>query len=324
MLVLGTDWGPATISALATAGGTLVLAIATFAAVRSSNRSARIAEVALREQRRPIFAQSRLDDPIQKIMFVEGHWVHAGGGHGVAEHDGSVYLAISLRNVGSGIGVCQAWHVTPGQQSGRDARDHAPEDQFRLQTRDLYVPAGDIGMWQGALRDPNDATFQAVADAIDRQDVVSVELLYSDQVGDQRTISRFGLIPYQRQDESGNTRVEWFAVINRHWYLDRPGPRSDEQVAAAVDVVLHEREAAEEYERAAEAGAADAAEVEGAADAGEVERSERVQADGVESERVNSAERADRDGAESGAYGTAERQADGADRVTVITRPNCE
>ena len=32
------DW--ATISSLATAGGTLVLAVATFAAVRSSNRSA--------------------------------------------------------------------------------------------------------------------------------------------------------------------------------------------------------------------------------------------------------------------------------------------
>jgi hypothetical protein len=322
MLVLGTDW--ATYSSLATAGGTLVLAIATFAAVRSSNRSARIAEVALREQRRPVFAQSRLDDPIQKIMFVEGHWVHAAGGHGVAEHDGSLYLAISLRNVGSGIGVCQAWHVVPGQQSSGAAREHAPEEEFRLQTRDLYVPAGDIGMWQGALRDRNDATFQAVAEAIDRQDTVTVELLYSDQVGDQRTITRFGLIPYERRDEKGNTRVEWFATVNRHWYLDRAGPRSDEEVAAAVDLVLHEREAAEEFDRAeAEAGAAEAAEVDGAAEAAEVDGAERAQTDGVEAERVNGAERAEGDGAEPAAYGT-ERQADDADRVTVITRPNCE
>ena len=36
------DWQ--TISSLATAGGTLVLAVATFSAVRSANRSARIAE----------------------------------------------------------------------------------------------------------------------------------------------------------------------------------------------------------------------------------------------------------------------------------------
>ena len=42
-----TDW--ATISSLATAGGTLVLAVATFASVRSSNRTARLAELSLQE-----------------------------------------------------------------------------------------------------------------------------------------------------------------------------------------------------------------------------------------------------------------------------------
>ena len=36
------DW--VTISSLATAGGTLVLAVATFSSVRSANRSARVAE----------------------------------------------------------------------------------------------------------------------------------------------------------------------------------------------------------------------------------------------------------------------------------------
>ena len=45
------DW--VTISSLGTAGGTLVLAGATFSAVRSANRSARIAEQGLQEQRRP-------------------------------------------------------------------------------------------------------------------------------------------------------------------------------------------------------------------------------------------------------------------------------
>jgi hypothetical protein len=68
MRVLATDW--ATISSLATAGGTLILALATFASVRSANRSARIAEAALQEQRRPVLVPSRLDDPVQKIMFV--------------------------------------------------------------------------------------------------------------------------------------------------------------------------------------------------------------------------------------------------------------
>ena len=43
--MLATDW--VTISALATAGGTLVLALATFASVRSANRAARVAERSL-------------------------------------------------------------------------------------------------------------------------------------------------------------------------------------------------------------------------------------------------------------------------------------
>ena len=56
------DW--ATISSLATAGGTLVLAAATFSAVRSSNRSARIAEQALQEQRRPFSVDLLYSDQV--------------------------------------------------------------------------------------------------------------------------------------------------------------------------------------------------------------------------------------------------------------------
>jgi hypothetical protein len=305
---IATDW--ATISSLATGAGTLVLAVATFAAVRSSNRSARVAEQALREQRRPIFAQSRLDDPPQKIMFVEGHWVRARGGHGVAEHDGSIYLAMSMRNVGTGIGVCQGWHVTRGQQSVETARDHAPEDEFRLQTRDLYIPAGDIGMWQGALRDRNDPLYKEIAGAIDEPDIITIELLYTDQVGDQRTISRFGLIPYEREDEHGHTGVEWFASINRHWYLDGIGPRSDDEVAAAAAVVRRDREAGEELARAeAEATARSAAEsADGANGAPD-------QPAGTETAASRDAD--ETDGGEPDA--TPDREP-----VGVIPRPNCE
>jgi hypothetical protein len=297
-VIASTNW--TTISSLATGAGTLVLAIATFASVRSANRSARIAELALREQRRPIFTQSRLDDPVQKIMFVEQHWVRAAGGHGVAEHDGSIYLAMSLRNVGSGIGVCQGWHAEGGLQSIRMSPQHTPEDQFRLQTRDLYIPAGDIGMWQGALRDRTDPTYQAVAEAIDNREVITVELLYSDQVGDQRTITRFGLIPYETEDGG----IEWFATINRHWYLDRPGPRSEGQVAAALEVVLHERETAEELARAE-----DEAEAEEAA-ADEVRDAEESEANAAE------------DPAESN--GAERVRTEASTPVPVIPRPNCE
>lgn len=134
-----TDW--ATISSLATAGGTLVLAVATFSAVRSSNRSARIAEQALQEQRRPVLVHARLDDPVQKIMFADGHWVRAEGSQAVVdESDGNLYLALALRNVGAGIAVLQGWHAWPERVLG-DV-EHPPVEDFRPHTRDLYIARG--------------------------------------------------------------------------------------------------------------------------------------------------------------------------------------
>ena len=55
------DW--VTISSLATAGGTLVLAIATFSSVKSANRSARVAERALLAGMRPVLMPSRAGRP---------------------------------------------------------------------------------------------------------------------------------------------------------------------------------------------------------------------------------------------------------------------
>ena len=256
MALLAVDW--VTISSLATGAGTLVLAIATFSAVRSSNRSARIAEAALQEQRRPLLAPSRLEDPKQKIMFLEGHWVSASGGRAAVEHvDGIVYLAISLRNVGSGIAVCQSWAVRPG--SSQDHPTHASLEEFRLQSRDLYVPAGDIGMWQGALRNPDDPNRPRIIDAIETGQPVTVELLYSDQVGRQRTISRFGLNPMPGSDT-------WLAGLSRHWYLDWEGPRPENLTLAAAEAVLRDQEAATERRVAAGTERA-AADIRGPADA---------------------------------------------------------
>src|SRR6058998_2122627 len=115
------DW--ATISSLATAGGTLVLATATFASVRSANRSARVAELALQEQRRPVLVHSRSDDHDQAIGFVEGRWVNVpGGGAAVEAAANAVYLALSLRNVGAGLAVLQGWQAHSVPRSNRSRR----------------------------------------------------------------------------------------------------------------------------------------------------------------------------------------------------------
>jgi hypothetical protein len=300
MLTIATNW--TTISSLATGVGTLVLAIATFYSVRSANRSARIAEEALVEQRRPVLAQSRFDDPLQKIMFVERNWVTAGGGRGAAEHiDGRVYLVMSLRNVGAGIGVCQAWAVSTLQPSA--VQQHLPESEYRPQTRDLYVPAGDLGMWQGALRDPDEAGYVDVANAIDALEPIMVELLYSDQVGEQRTITRFAVVPYTIQDTE---EVNWTVTVVRHWFLDRQGPRSESDIRARAEQIMRRVEVAVGDEQsAAEVG--DAA----SAEAGETDR---AGANGVKPRQSDEAARSPVDGGE----------VDGGEPISVIPRPNCE
>jgi hypothetical protein len=232
-VIFGVD--AATAASLATAAGTLVLAVATFSAVRSSNRSSRIAEAALQEQRRPVLAQSRLDDPKQKIMFLGGHWVSADGGRAAVELvDGIVYLAISLRNVGSGIAVCQGWTAMLTTEAATRS-SHAALEDYHVQARDLYVAAGDIGMWQGALRNPDDPLRIQLAEAIEQRQPLMVELLYSDLIGRERTISRFGLAP-------AGTDV-WLAGLNRHWFLDWDGPRPDSLTRAAGDVIQQDYEA---------------------------------------------------------------------------------
>lgn len=219
------DW--ATISALATAGGTFALAAATYASVRSANRSARVAEQALEEQRRPVLVHSNDDDRQQAVSFGGGTQMSVAGGGAAVEIDAeAVYLAASLRNVGAGIAVLQGWR-SDGPATARDGpqgrwresmvrgQPPAPEE-FRPLMRDQYIASGDLGIWQGALRDPADPIFALLTSAVAEGRPLALDLLYTDQVGGQRTISRFGLVPA----EDG-----WRAAVARHWYLDADAPR---------------------------------------------------------------------------------------------------
>jgi hypothetical protein len=209
------DW--VTISSLATAGGTLVLAAATFASVRSANRSARVAERALQVGLRPLLVPSKLEDPLIKVLWVDGHHSRLEGGRATVEVvDGVIYLAMSLRNVGSGMAVLHGWHSVP--RGVHADEPHVEPEQFRAQTRDLYLPPGDVGFWQGAYRDPSEPGYAELCEAIQERRRVSVELLYGDHEGGQRVVSRFGL-------SSTRDGSVWLASVGRHWNLDRPDPR---------------------------------------------------------------------------------------------------
>ena len=143
------DW--VTISALATAGGTLVLAGATFASVRSANRAARVAEESLLAGIRPLLMPSRLEDAPVKVSFVDNHlawprgWRHRRGDRQRA----------LLRHLGAQRGQRHrgddGWRV----EWIADLPVESPSlDAFHRLTRDIYVAAGDVAFWQGAYRNP--------------------------------------------------------------------------------------------------------------------------------------------------------------------------
>jgi hypothetical protein len=208
------DWQ--TISSLATAGGTLVLALATFSAVRSSNRSARIAEQTLLTAIRPLLVPSLGSDPPQKVLWQDRYAVRVNGGRAIAAHEnGVIYLAIGLRNVGSGIALLHGWSPIPRRAFANVP--HAEIDDFRRLTIDLYIPASGPGYWEGALRDSDDSLHSDFVAVLTDREPFTIDLLYGDQDGGQRTVSRFLVMP------AGDD--EWYSQAVRHWNVDRADPR---------------------------------------------------------------------------------------------------
>jgi hypothetical protein len=219
--LFAVDWP--TIASLATAAGTLVLAVATFSSVRFGQRSTRIAErsTAIAERAlsvglRPVLAPSRVTDPPESVRFGEGRMVSVEGGMAAVERDGETFFfVIPLRNVGSGLAVLQAWRLT-ARRPRLDA-PHAEPSEHRAQSRDLYVPAGDIGFWQGAVREPDDPFREGLRDAVLAGETLTVDLLYGDHEGGQLTISRFVLAC----EDDGH----WRPGVVRHWPLESTDPR---------------------------------------------------------------------------------------------------
>ena len=210
------DW--VTISALATAGGTLVLAVATFSSVRSANRSARVAERSLLAGVQPVLIPSREEDPDERLRFGDEQMLTVPGhGASVAHENGVIYMAIGLRNGGAGLAVMQGWHVQPRVDGPLQP---PPLEEFRRQQLDLYIPAGESGYWLGALRDPNEPNYADVLRAIDSEHPLHVDLMYSDYEGGQRTIARFMLSRWPDEEVRGQR-----ASVLRYWNVDRDDPR---------------------------------------------------------------------------------------------------
>lgn len=210
------DWSTA--ASIATAFGTLVLAIATFASIRSARASARLAERSLLAGMRPVLFPSRDDDPEVRVRWMEQRLDVVPGGHALFEvGPDAVYMAINVRNVGAGLAVLHAWHVRKIADVTAVA-DPPPVEDFRRQSRDLFIPPNGTGFWQGAVRGVDDPDRRMLIAASERAEEyrIIVDLLYGDLEGGQRTISRFTIF---RLDG------DWRADVLRHWFIDNPDPR---------------------------------------------------------------------------------------------------
>src|SRR3954452_18525216 len=205
----------ATIASLATAVGTLVLAVATFASTRSANHSARVAERALDLNLRPVLIPAHEWEPSERITFHDQIFELRSGFAAVEERDGNLYFAAQLRNVGAGIGVLTSWKVKADPNLPQLSDVTAPPDpsHFVAQQRSLYVPAGDVGYWQGAIRagDTDRGDADALRHAIEAGDRIALFLRYADQDGGHDTITRYSITPDQNGD--------WLIGIARHWTL---------------------------------------------------------------------------------------------------------
>jgi hypothetical protein len=133
-------------------------------------------------------------------------------GGAAVEADGDVvYRALSLRNVGSGIAVLQAWQAQDGMLSA--VAPPAAVDEFRSLTRDDYLAGGNVGSGGELCETP---TIRCTRSS-PWPHAFSVELLYTDQVGEQRTVSGFAVLS---ADAGG-----WISAVGRHRYLDAAAPR---------------------------------------------------------------------------------------------------
>ena len=212
--MLATDW--VSVSSIATAAATFVLALATFASVRSGNRTARAAERSLLLGLRPVLMPSHADDPPQKVGFFDDRWFRVAGSGAIAEvTDAAIYLAASLRNVGTGIAVLHGWYLHPGRRGGDPSTRRSKTSTGSPAISTSRPARWASGRAHSVIR--ADPAFAEARAAIEEPRRITVEILYGDHELGRRAISLFSLTP--REDGA------WLLSVARHWNVDGADPR---------------------------------------------------------------------------------------------------
>jgi hypothetical protein len=143
------------------------------------------------------------------VLEVSGH------GGAIKCKNENVYMAIALRNAGSGLAVIHGWIAAVRDRTDRQTPGL---DEFRAQTRDLYIPAGETGFWQGAIRQTADPSYASLSAAAQNRERVMIDILYGDHEGGQRAIARFSVSDWPGVE---GERADLILV----WNVDRDDPR---------------------------------------------------------------------------------------------------
>jgi hypothetical protein len=128
---------------------------------------------------------SPLGDPPQEVSHIDDRWFQADGGRAVADvTGGAMDLVIPPRDVGMGPAVPDRWEFAADRiRSERSAGDSV--NSRRLQ-RDISAPVGDLGSWQGTVKDPTEPMFAEAGQAIAQRRRTAVDR----PTVDRRTVVR--------------------------------------------------------------------------------------------------------------------------------------
>ena len=127
-----------------------------------------------------------------KVNFGDNKWLHVpgssavgevGGGDGTMGPKNARRLPVPLAAQRGERDRRAARMAFPRRAAQPSSDEPPPLDEFRMQTRDMYIPPGDVGFWQGALRNLDDPQYLEARKAVEEHSEWVVELLYGDEDG---------------------------------------------------------------------------------------------------------------------------------------------
>jgi len=207
---------------------TTLLAIVTFALVCATYLMAQTAKRQFGRQLLPILIPSRIRDPIRKVYFSNNTWQMLYGDQVLVDSVDTLYVAIPLRNIGSGTAVVRGLSIPDvGPDDDALPRRRPSLKNLIAAKTDLLLGPGDISHLsidsEAQTADRQRHALQTQVERIDRDSGVYLDILHCDHVRRQHNITRIELAQVSEKSSSSGTTsgAEHIARAVKHWPLRR-------------------------------------------------------------------------------------------------------